>query len=86
MPTRTPQVLAQMEGSGRGALGSYNADQYAVLMEHLEAFPMRDGDDWLEALMIKNKMLGVRIAEVRLEAQPAQQTPLPAMFLSRVRQ
>ena len=51
-------ILAQLEGSGRGALGSYNEGGYRTLMQQLEEVPMRDGDAWLEALMNKDRMLG----------------------------
>ena len=52
-------VLSQLAGRGRGDIGSYNAEQYAALMELLEEKPMKDGDEWLSTMMRKNKMLGV---------------------------
>uniref|UniRef100_A0A061QQA7 Chaperonin-like protein n=1 Tax=Tetraselmis sp. GSL018 TaxID=582737 RepID=A0A061QQA7_9CHLO len=58
-------VLAQLEGSGRGSLASYNTEFYATLKEHLEDVPMKNGDEWLSTLLQKNRMLGIRIAEVR---------------------
>mmetsp|Transcript_20598 Transcript_20598/g.51885 ORF Transcript_20598/g.51885 Transcript_20598/m.51885 type:complete len:174 (-) Transcript_20598:1046-1567(-) len=58
-------VMAQLEGSGRGALGSYNAEYYQMLADHLQEVPMKNGDEWLESLMLKNQLLGVRISEVR---------------------
>ena len=51
-------VMAQLEGSGRGGLGSYNTGAYQDLTEFLHAYPMRDGDAWLELLLKKNEMLG----------------------------
>lgn len=51
-------MLAQMEGSGRGALGAYNAQGYTDLSSFLAESPMRDGDAWLEALLKRNEMLG----------------------------
>ena len=53
-------VLAQMEGSGRGSLGAYNAQGYDDLSSFLADQPMRSGDAWLEALLKKNEMLGER--------------------------
>lgn len=50
--------MAQLEGSGRGALGSYNAEYYQVLADQLEAMPMKNGDEWLASLMLKNQLLG----------------------------
>ena len=50
--------MAQLEGSGRGGLGSYNADAYQDLSTFLQEQPMRDGDAWLELLLKKNEMLG----------------------------
>lgn len=58
-------VLSQLAGRGRGDIGSYNAEQYAALMELLEEKPMKDGDEWLSTMMRKNKMLAMRIMEVR---------------------
>ncbi len=51
-------VLAQLEGSGRGGLGSYNTGAYEDLSNFLQEHPMRDGDAWLELLLKKNEMLG----------------------------
>lgn len=50
--------MAQLEGSGRGGLGSYNTGAYQDLTDFLHAHPMRDGDTWLELLLKKNEMLG----------------------------
>ena len=51
-------VLAQLEGSGRGSLASYNAESYGALTAMLQDEPMRDGDAWVEKLLQKNEMLG----------------------------
>jgi hypothetical protein len=55
-------VLAQMEGSGRGSLGSYNAHGYDTLSSFLAEQPMRDGDAWLELLLKKDEMLGALLS------------------------
>lgn len=47
-----------MEGSGRGALGAYNAQGYTDLSSFLTDRPMRNGDAWLEELLQRNEMLG----------------------------
>jgi hypothetical protein len=52
-------VLAQLEGSGRGSLGSYNADSYEGLTTMLHEEPMKDGDAWVEKLLQRNEMLGM---------------------------
>lgn len=59
-------VLAQLEGSGRGALGSYNATAYADLHSFLTDVPLKNGDEWLGQLMTRNSMLALRIMEVRV--------------------
>lgn len=51
-------MLAQLVGSGRGALGSYNAEASDALMKHLQDVPIKDGDAWIQMLMSKNEMLG----------------------------
>jgi hypothetical protein len=61
--THTPNrahriVLAQLEGSGRGALGAYNATQHAVLSAQLSDVSLRDADAWLADLMRKDKGTG----------------------------
>ncbi|GAB4822767.1 hypothetical protein N2152v2_009813 [Parachlorella kessleri] len=58
-------ILAQLEGSGRGSLASYNAQGYQDLMDFLQKNPIKDGDEWLAKLMTHNQLLGVRIMEVR---------------------
>lgn len=59
-------VLAQMSGSGRGALGAYNAEGYRALEYALENESLRDADAWLLKLTKANNLVGVRIAETRL--------------------
>lgn len=51
-------VLAQLEGSGRGALGAYNSEDYTTLSDFLSSEPLRDGDEWLAKLMNKSSLLG----------------------------
>lgn len=58
-------VLSQLSGRGRGDIGSYNADHYSVLITLLEEKPMKDGDEWLSTLMRKDRMLAMRIMDVR---------------------
>jgi hypothetical protein len=52
-------VLAQLEGSGRGALGAYNSTAYAVLSTQLQDVPLRNAEAWLADLMAKDKGTGV---------------------------
>ena len=59
MPRRI--VLAQLEGSGRGALASMNPRSYEDLVGLIQEHPMTDGDAWLKLLIVKNEMLGVGI-------------------------
>ena len=56
-------VLAQLEGSGRGNLASYNAQSFTDLSSFMEQNPLRDGDEWLSMLMKRNEMLGARPAD-----------------------
>jgi hypothetical protein len=51
-------VMAQLEGSGRGALGAYDASSYQDLYTMLHNEPMKDGDEWLLRLMQKNYNVG----------------------------
>ena len=51
-------VLAQLEGSGRGALASMNPRSYEDLVGLIQEHPMTDGDAWLKMLLVKNEMLG----------------------------
>ena len=55
-------MLAQLEGSGRGALGSYNAQAYTDLSSFVQENPLKDGDEWLGLLMKRNEMLGAQPA------------------------
>lgn len=57
--------MAQLEGSGQGAIGSYDAQGYGDLVKFLEDNPLKDGDIWLSLLLRKNEMLAMRIMEVR---------------------
>ncbi|GAX77107.1 hypothetical protein CEUSTIGMA_g4553.t1 [Chlamydomonas eustigma] len=59
-------ILAQLEGSGRGSLASYNQEAYNDLVSFLQSEPLKDGDEWIQKLMLKNSMLGLRVLEVRL--------------------
>lgn len=58
-------VLAQLEGSGRGALASMNPRSYQTLQQMLIDKPMKDGDEWLRCLLQRDEMLAMRILEVR---------------------
>lgn len=51
-------VLAQLEGSGRGALAAYNEKAYTDLNTQLQEVPIKDGDEWLGLLMRRNSALG----------------------------
>ena len=51
-------MLSQLEGSGRGSLGAYNAGSWQDLHDHLHNVPMKDGEKWLAELCAKNEMLG----------------------------
>lgn len=51
-------VLAQLEGSGRSSLGSYDAQASKDLHDLLDEMPLKDGDAWILALLEKNNMLG----------------------------
>ncbi|PNH07055.1 hypothetical protein TSOC_006508 [Tetrabaena socialis] len=54
-----------LEGSGRGALGAYDAAAATDLHQFLQSVPMKEGDAWLAELMRKNTSLGLRLMEVR---------------------
>ncbi|GBF88083.1 hypothetical protein Rsub_00795 [Raphidocelis subcapitata] len=62
-------ILAQLEGSGRGALGAYNAAAYTLLSERLQGGGAgqisRDPDAWLEGVLEEDPALGLRVLEVR---------------------
>lgn len=51
-------MLAQLEGSGRGALGAYNQGGYAALSALLAELPMREGDAWLRELLRRDRTMG----------------------------
>ena len=50
--------MAQLEGSGRGSLGSYNADGYAALKDSISDLSKMDTTAWLAQLAQKNKLIG----------------------------
>ena len=52
-------VKAQLGGSGRDSLGSYNAKGSQDLQDLLDEMPLKDGDAWIAALMRKNELLGI---------------------------
>jgi hypothetical protein len=61
-------VLAQMQGSGRGDLGSYGGEQYTTLVEFMLNHPLhkyKDVKEWLALLMEKDAQLALRVIEVR---------------------
>ena len=60
-------MLAQLEGSGRGNLASYNAQGFTDLSTFMEQNPLRDGDEWLGMLMKRNEMLGASPADGHAE-------------------
>lgn len=51
-------VQSQLEGIGRGDLGSYNADAMRTLLHFLQNQPMKDSADWLARLMKEDELLG----------------------------
>ena len=53
----------QLEGSGRGALGSYNEGAYQELSSFLAEQPIKNGDEWVAQLMRRNSMLGECMAQ-----------------------
>lgn len=52
-------VMAQLEGSGRGGLASYNATGYKDLEDSLESLIVMDTRQWISELMLKNNMIGM---------------------------
>lgn len=60
-------VLAQLSGSGRGELGSYNAEAFATLegLMRERRVPPDDPDSWLAELMARDAALCRRVIEVR---------------------
>lgn len=59
--------MAQLEGSGRGALASYDAKGYSDLESAIHDINSMDCDEWMKKLMKKNKMMAMRVMEVRAE-------------------
>lgn len=49
-------ILAQLEGSGRGSLGSFNAPLYTAIQNCLLEVSMKDGDDWLRELAKRDRV------------------------------
>ncbi|GMH45636.1 hypothetical protein BSKO_13593 [Bryopsis sp. KO-2023] len=60
-------IMAQLEGSGRGALASYDAKGYSDLENAIPDLNSMDCDKWIAKLMKKNKMMALRVMEVRAE-------------------
>ena len=61
-------ALAQMQGDGRGDLGSFGGSQYVVLKEFMGENPLGGGvnaEEWLEKLLRVDRGLGLRIIETR---------------------
>lgn len=58
-------ILAQLEGSGRGGLGSYDVDACTLLTDCLQNVPLKDGDEWVDHLLKRNSILAYRLMEVR---------------------
>ena len=79
-PPRPRVILAQLEGSGRGALGAYNARAYSLLSERLLAGGAgeisRDPDAWLERVLDEDPALGGR-------ARGGARGALRALFITR---
>lgn len=61
-------IMAQLQGDGRGDLGSFGGAQYNTLTRFLTEQPLgkMDSDEWLGKLMQEDELLAVRIMEVRL--------------------
>ncbi len=61
-------VLAQLQGDGRGDLGSYGGGQYQTLREFMSENPLGggiDSRDWIQRLLQTDRALGLRIIETR---------------------
>jgi hypothetical protein len=59
-PNTAPRiVLAQLEGSGRGALAAYNQAGYFALSRQLQEVSLRDPHAWMDDLVRKDKGIGV---------------------------
>lgn len=56
-------VLAQLEGSGRGALAAYNQSGYSVLSRQLQEVSLRDPDAWMDDLVRKDKGIGAFVSK-----------------------
>ena len=58
-------VLAQMQGDGRGELGSFGGDQYVTLTQFMAEHPLSSGSvnstEWIEKLLRVDRGLAVRI-------------------------
>lgn len=59
--------MAQLEGSGRGGLASYNAEGYKALEDAIGHLGKMSPRDWIAKLMERNKMIGIVAAEVCVE-------------------
>ncbi len=79
-------MQAQLGGSGRSDIGSYNAKASQDLQTLLEEMPMKDCDVWIAALLKRNELLGTlslsiiqRAAQLharRLEVEGASQNDM----------
>ena len=59
-------ILAQLQGSGRGSIGSYNAEHSQLIQDFIEKEPIgSDSDAWAAKLLSKSPLLGLRLIEVR---------------------
>eukprot|EP00803_Ostreobium_quekettii_P002136 evm.model.scf_577EXC.10 EVM.evm.TU.scf_577EXC.10 scf_577EXC:70796-73927(-) len=58
-------ILAQLEGSGLGRLGSYDANGHRDLLDAAGELNSQDCDEWLASLMKRNKNIAMRVMEVR---------------------
>jgi len=51
-------VMAQLEGSGRGSLASYNSEGYTALLESLPDLSKMGCEEWLTQLSQRNNLIG----------------------------
>lgn len=61
-------VLAQLQGDGRGDLGSFGGGQYVALREFMAENPLGGGTDsreWIGRLLETDRALGLRVIETR---------------------
>ena len=61
-------VLAQLQGDGRGDLGSFGGGQYLTLREFISNNPLGGGTvsrEWMERLLETDRALGLRVIETR---------------------